>query len=229
VNSTILGNGVFSLSSYPNYPNPQPPPYLQNELLSKVYNNLTTRSNVFAVWCTVGFFQVMDDTTRPVKLGAEIGAANGTNVRHRFFAVVDRTNLSIDTNEQPTVNNQPNPKYQRLQGSQPWFLTGMAPVQLQNNAPTSVQVPVLATQGSYEGTNYQINQGMTLYVDVGPNQEQVQVTATTGNSFTAQFSKPHAPGFVVTNALLGNPGPQPQFDYRTPRYAPVVRYFAILE
>jgi hypothetical protein len=187
-------------------------PYLQNELLGKIFNSVTTRSNVFAVWCTVGFFEVTDDSTQPVKLGPEIGLADGLNVRNRFFCIVDRTGLSLD------------PANHRLQGPAPVYLTTTAAL----GAGANQTIPIPAS-GVSEGTAWSIQVGDTLVIDVGTgNEERVTVTSVAGGVVQANVGGKHQAGATVCTALPGNPGPQPQFDYRDPRYAPVVKYFTFL-
>ena len=49
-------------------------------MMSKVFNQFTTRSNVFGVWLTVGYFEVKNappynEFSRPI-LGRELGAAD---------------------------------------------------------------------------------------------------------------------------------------------------------
>lgn len=76
----------------------RPHPYQQAELARRLWPNITTRSNVFAVWCTVGFFECRPNNPNPNPadprawlIGPEIDADVGRQVRYRFFAIVDRT------------------------------------------------------------------------------------------------------------------------------------------
>ena len=74
-----------------------PDPSQTTELMTKIFSNVTNRSNVFAVWVTVGFFRVPPgaENLRPVPLAEEINASTGTNIRHRLFAVVDRSRTTL--------------------------------------------------------------------------------------------------------------------------------------
>jgi len=65
----------------------------RNELLSKIASNTTSRSNVFGVWITVGYFRVEPGTENLLVplLHEEVGSTTGTQRRHRMFAILDRT------------------------------------------------------------------------------------------------------------------------------------------
>lgn len=76
-----------------------------HEIMAKIAGNVTSRSNVFAVWCTTGFFEVDANGN----LQQEIGRQNGRHVRHRFFAIVDRSQID------PWVQQQ-GPNYNVLTG-----------------------------------------------------------------------------------------------------------------
>jgi hypothetical protein len=180
-------------------------PYLEAQLLSKIFNHVTTRSNVFAVWVTVGFFEVTDDSTRPVKLGAEIGRAENRHVSRRCFAVVDRTHLT-------------------LAGGAAFQMTSTTAVP----GPGPATVTVSAVRGTSGGYPWQLEVGGSLVVDSGPAQETVVVTAVDPKAnpptFRATFQGRHAAGFPITNR--GNPGPRARFEPRT--HPAVVPYFSII-
>ncbi len=70
-------------------------PLYRIEWLQKISNLTTVRTQQFAVWITVGFFEVVRPGTPelsiPDVLGQELGQTSGAQKRYRSFFVVDRT------------------------------------------------------------------------------------------------------------------------------------------
>jgi hypothetical protein len=181
-----------------------PHPYLQDQLLIKLFNQVTTRSNVFAVWLTVGFFTVVDDRTRPEKLGPELGRAEGRQIRHRMFAIVDRTGLRVFTTRSATAVRVP---------------PGQATLS------ATVRPEQMAGVGA-NGQAWAIRVGSVLVIEPdSATEETVVVTAVSSHSYRAMFTKPHDAGFPIV--CRGNPGPWPRF---LPSDQPwVVPYFALID
>jgi hypothetical protein len=215
-------------------------PFQKWQMLTRMFNNFTTRSNVFAVWVTVGFFEVVDDSSRPVKLGAELGRAENRHVRHRMFAIVDRSNLRLPS---PIARILPT-----------------AP--LQTYGPGIVTIPLTALEGSIpipprpiytldestrralatqpEKMDWSINVGDYVIFNYGkPNQETVLVQDVNRprKEITATFTMPHF-RHVATDANIesvsvfvvpGNPGPTERFNPRDPVFSEVVPYLSIID
>ena len=78
-------------------------PYWRSELMQKAMNLTTVRTHQYAVWITIGFFEVKRQGdlwmlgTNPQDaydvLGPELGDAAGQTTRYRGFFLVDRTKL----------------------------------------------------------------------------------------------------------------------------------------
>jgi len=92
------------LSAIQHPENPDRNPYFRYAGLQRLSNLVTTRSNVYAVWLTVGYFEVFPNIDRAGKfvgpdalhpdgyqLGAELGIETGDIRRHRAFYLFDRS------------------------------------------------------------------------------------------------------------------------------------------
>jgi hypothetical protein len=100
------GNGSGSGANFggagsPAIPDQRDHPYFRTEMLQRMMNLTTVRTHQYAVWITVGFFEVLKQgdpllvSANPAAaydvLGLELGVLDGKNVRYRGFFLIDRT------------------------------------------------------------------------------------------------------------------------------------------
>ncbi len=219
-------------------------PYQQAEAVRKILNNTTTVSHTFAVWMTVGYFEVDPATETPTpvggtftQLGKEYYREAPGDTRKKFFALVDRSNIGID----PTTNAQPQ--------FRPFSTTVEPSTTLPPGVTTlpagTTTLPVSTGGGGMvysDGVAVQIVAGTKLVVGVGASQEIVTVSAVGAEVngvaplTISATTKMHHAGEFVSNVMPGNPGPQSgvvpaapfSFDVNSDWYKPVVPLWARL-
>jgi hypothetical protein len=104
INWTLLRAGpvattqpLFQYNSANPVNNTERNPFFRYQALQRLGNLVTTRSNVYAVWVTVGYFEVEPagavNAIYPdgYKLSRELGSDTGEIERHRAFYIFDRT------------------------------------------------------------------------------------------------------------------------------------------
>jgi hypothetical protein len=113
VETTLLRSTSIPYNANPNIPllrnqstepynNTERNPYFRYQGIDRLGNLVTTRSNVYAVWITMGYFEVepSPDANTPAglqahpdgfRLGKELGSDAGTVNRHRAFYMIDRS------------------------------------------------------------------------------------------------------------------------------------------
>lgn len=195
-------------------------PQRRFEMLSKIWNNMTVRSNTFTIWMTIGFFEYNETTG----LGAELGQIQGKNVRHRFFAVVDRTKIDswlqswalsddtasinkfMDTSLFPSLD----PRYETytsqtavsLPGG--YVATSTLPA-LPGSAmtmPSTVQVTLASTNPFFATDNRDTttHRGRLVYVTSDAGTEIAQISSQTATIINMQLTLPHS-GLMTIRAL----------------------------
>ncbi len=95
---------LFDFTSTNDYDDTDRNPFFRYQGIQRLGNLVTTRSNVYAVWITVGYFEVAPAPNDPVTgvsdpaiypdgyaLGAELGSDTGEINRHRAFYMFDRS------------------------------------------------------------------------------------------------------------------------------------------
>ena len=211
-------------------------PLVRLEMLDKILNQSTIRSNVFGIWLTVGFFEVTDSTSFPVKLGGEIGAAAGRQTRYKLFSLVDRTRITaFETSAtwpitQAAINSAFNSTTGDY-GSLPVPIDTANPFkQPVTNTPTNIEprtgkaVNLLAL-ASAQASAQAPAQGLVLTIDPDTvDEETVEATIISGQ-LSAPFRRPHLLGAKIISR--GNPGPMK--DYKVNDDSAVVFYWTILE
>ncbi|QEL15437.1 hypothetical protein [Limnoglobus roseus] len=201
-------------------------PYLQAEMLGKMYNNITTTSDTYLVVMTVGYFEVRNngpyDTTNPPVLGKEVFSDIPGDLRAKFVAVVDRSMIAAAPVAPTTVPVTATPTAQQSKGL--WFTetatSNPAPMTAPPVGMSLVQFRATGfgphpkdTTGTINAISY-VYEGRTYFLVVGPptplppavaNDPNTTFTLVLGTGAAAQAVNVASLGFDLNNNMTIDP------------------------
>jgi len=207
--------------------------YFQAEPVRKTFNTTTTVNHQYAVFFTIGYFDVEAATpidAAPanwpanvpwVRLGAETYLSVPGDLRQKFVSVVDMSALALDP-----VANQP-------ASAAPFFTTleattyGPGPsVTLNVNSRFDIATNRLFVPA--DGQEIEIRANDKLVIGYGADQQIVTVTAVASGQVTVTADsgtfRTAWGGSCVSNVRPGYVGPQSGFNTSDARFRPVVPY-----
>lgn len=226
---TDATNNINPAVQYPTS-HPNGPDYHRSEPVRKMMNNITYVNQQYAVFLTVGYFEVVgtvataNGQTIP-QLGAEAFIKVPGDARHQYFAVVDMSQMALDPAAAVPTPATVAPFFTSLEQTvRPAGPAGAGTLAL---AYSQYLGGVLYVGADDAGNPIPISVGSRLVIGYGTEEQIVTVRGFPGAGQVSVdgMTRTAWGGACVSNVRPGYPGPQPQFRPTDPTSKAVVPYF----
>lgn len=201
--------------------------YFQAEPVRKTFNTTTTVNHQYAVFFTIGYFDVTSEAAPTgwptgvpyAQLGAETYLSVPGDLRQKFVSVVDMSAMALDA----TANQPANvtPFFTTLETTARPPMSGNARLELNvaRSDTTAVYIPA-------DGTEVAVRPNTMLVIGYGADTQIVRVENLLGGGTieVSGLTRPAWGGSCVSNVRPGYAGPQSGFNTSDARFRPVVPY-----
>ena len=181
-----------------------------------MFNNVTPVSHTYVVFLTIGYFDVLNENPpkpagwpanlnpRPLR-GAEAYITVPGDMRQKFIAMIDMSNLAITPSPTPFFTSVENTVY----------APPPPPVTTPPTPPTAVTLNIVTDQnGNVLSDGQTVSVGSTLFLGYGLETQVVTVTGVAPGQVTVTgLTRTVWAGSCVSNVRPGYAGPKPGFTY----------------